>query len=132
MYEVKVVEHFCGAHFLRGYKGKCESMHGHNYRVEFSIIGPELNEIGMLCDFVEIRNALKEILDTWDHTVLNEVEPFGNMNPTAENIAREICHLMVKKLNMDKVTAAKCDVWETERSLASYTAGIIKKPKVNE
>jgi 6-pyruvoyltetrahydropterin/6-carboxytetrahydropterin synthase len=88
--------------------------------------------VGMLCDFAEIRKTLAEILDGWDHTVLNEVKPFGEMNPTAENIAREICQAMVKELDMNNVTAVKCDVWETERSVASYTAGILRKPETKE
>lgn len=124
MYEIKVIEHFCAAHFLRGYKGKCENMHGHNYRVEFSITGGDLNDIGMLADFVDIRNALKGIIDEWDHTVLNEVEAFAGINPTAENIAREICVLMVKNPNLGNAAAAKCEVWETEHSVASYTINI--------
>ena len=124
MYEVKVIEHFCAAHFLRGYKGKCESMHGHNYRVEFSITGRDLNNLGMLADFVDIRRALKEIIDEWDHTVLNEVEAFTGKNPTAENIAREICVRMVKYPDLGNATTAKCEVWETERSVASYTINI--------
>jgi len=124
MYEVKVIEHFCAAHFLLGYKGKCESMHGHNYRAEFSITGPDLNDIGMLADFVEIRKALKEIIDEWDHTVLNEVDAFAGINPTAENIAREICKAMAGKLDLKNMVAVKCDVWETERSVASYTINI--------
>ena len=124
MYEVKVVEHFCAAHFLRGYKGKCETMHGHNYRVEFSMTGPELNDIGMLTDFVDIRRALKEIIDGWDHTVLNEVAAFAGINPTAENIAREVCVVMAKNPDFKNAVTAKCEVWETERSVASYSINI--------
>jgi 6-pyruvoyltetrahydropterin/6-carboxytetrahydropterin synthase len=123
MYEVTVVETFCAAHFLRGYEGKCESMHGHNYRVEFSITGPDLDDIGMLYDFAEVREELKDVIEEWDHTILNQVEPFGRMNPTAENIAREICRIMVKRLSLKPVHTARCDVWETERSKASYTIG---------
>jgi 6-pyruvoyltetrahydropterin/6-carboxytetrahydropterin synthase len=123
MYEIMVIEHFCAAHFLREYKGKCETMHGHNYRVEFSIIGPDLNEVGMLYDFVEVRRELKDLLEDWDHKVLNDVEPFKQMNPTAENIAREICLSMTKRINLKPSHAARCDVWETERSRAGYSIG---------
>jgi 6-pyruvoyltetrahydropterin/6-carboxytetrahydropterin synthase len=124
MYEVTVIEEFCAAHFLRGYEGKCESMHGHNYRVEFSIIGSDLDDIGMLYDFSEIRRELRETIEEWDHTVLNQIEPFGRVNPTAENIAREVCRIMVKKLDLKRVLSARCDVWETERSRASYMVGM--------
>lgn len=124
MYVVTVIEHFCAAHYLRGYKGKCESMHGHNYKVEFSMSGPELDSAGMLHDFKIVRGMLEEILEEWDHKVLNEVEPFTEINPTAENIAREVCNRMVDKLGLKEIVAAQCDVWETERSRASFLWGM--------
>jgi 6-pyruvoyltetrahydropterin/6-carboxytetrahydropterin synthase len=124
MYEITVIEHFCAAHFLREYKGKCESMHGHNYRIEFSVIGPELDNAGMLYDFKKVRAVLHDLLERWDHAVLNDVEPFGNINPTAENIAREVCLGMVKRLDLKSAHAARCDVWETERSRAGFSVGI--------
>ena len=126
MYEITVVEHFCAAHFLRGYGGKCESMHGHNYRVELTIGGSELDKVGMLYDFVLVRKELETFLEGWDHKVLNEVETFGEINPTAENIAREICAGMVEALGLKAGCTLRCDVWETERSKAGYIWGEIK------
>jgi len=120
MYEVTVVEYFCAAHYLRGYGGKCESMHGHNYRVEFSIAGDKLDRIGMLYDFAVVRKELQDTLDEWDHKILNEVVPFTDINPTAENIAREICLAMIKRLGMKDDADVRCNIWETERSRASY------------
>ena len=120
MYDVTVVEHFCAAHYLRGYGGKCENMHGHNYKVEFTINGPDLDEVGMLYDFALIRKELQVLLDEWDHKILNDVEPFGEINPTAENIAREVCLNLATKLNLKPEWTIRCDVWETDRSKGSY------------
>jgi 6-pyruvoyltetrahydropterin/6-carboxytetrahydropterin synthase len=126
MYEVTVVEHFCAAHFLRGYGGKCENMHGHNYRVELTIAGSQLDSVGMLYDFAYLRNELEAFLEKWDHKVLNEIKPFIHKNPTAENLAREICTAMAKELNFKPRNTLRCDVWETERSRGSYIWGRIK------
>jgi len=123
MYEVTVVEHFCAAHYLRGYGGKCENMHGHNYKVELTTGGTELDKTGILYDFVIVRKALETFLEEWDHKVLNEVEQFKEINPTAENIAREICAAMAKQLNLKPGYKLRCDVWETERSRAGYIWG---------
>ena len=123
MFEVTVLENFCAAHYLRGYGGKCENMHGHNYRVEFTMRGGELDNIGMLVDFTIVRSILQAILDEWDHKVLNEMGLFTGINPTAENIAREVCIRMVEKLGLNETAYARCDVWETERSKAGYVWG---------
>lgn len=117
MYKLKVIDSFSAAHNLRNYKGKCEELHGHNYKVEVVLGGLELDEDGLLIDFKDIKISLKKILETLDHKYLNEVTIFVDTNPTSENLAKYIYNEM-KKLwheGIDSVT-----VWETENSAASY------------
>ncbi|HET7101054.1 MAG TPA: 6-carboxytetrahydropterin synthase QueD, partial [Terriglobia bacterium] len=90
MFEVSVEYSFAAGHALRGYKGKCENVHGHNYKVRVTVEGEKLNSIGLLMDFSDLRAALKELAGRFDHHFLNEVEPFTETNPSAENLA---CYL---------------------------------------
>ena len=90
MYILTVEDHFSSAHQLRGYQGKCENIHGHNWRVVLKVKGSELNDIGLLIDFHELKSILKDILNQLDHCNLNEVEPFDKINPSSENIAQYI------------------------------------------
>lgn len=89
MYRLKVTDHFDSAHFLRSYQGKCANIHGHRWLVEVTVAGAKLNAQGMLVDFFEIKRAMNEILDRYDHKLLNDEDGFreGQLNPTAENIA---------------------------------------------
>ena len=107
---VKVREKFSSAHFLKGYKGKCENIHGHNYEVEVRIKVEKLPESGFVYDFVEIKNYLKSILP--DHQFLNEIFDF---NPTAEELARWIFKKMKEKYPIISV-----EVWEEKNSSAEY------------
>ena len=116
MFEVSVQQTFAAAHNLRGYNGKCERLHGHNYRVEASVEGEQLNEIGLLYDFVEIRKAMKTVIDKVDHFYLNETPPFDAINPSAENIAKYFYEEM-KALGVP-VRAVR--VWETDTAVATY------------
>ena len=88
MFEVSVDRTFAAAHKLRDYHGKCESLHGHNYKVRVSIESEALDEIGLVVDFVEIKRLIDTAIDKLDHTYLNEVPPFDVLNPSAENIAK--------------------------------------------
>ena len=90
MYLLKVREAFEAAHNLKGYNGKCARLHGHNWIVEAEIAGEELNELGILVDFKDVKRKLKAILDRFDHNYLNEIPPFDKLNPTAENLAKFI------------------------------------------
>jgi len=90
MYEISVREHFDAAHALRGYRGKCENLHGHRYEVVVNLHYGELDDIGLACDFAVIRKHLREALAAFDHTSLNDVAPFDRINPSAENIAATI------------------------------------------
>ena len=90
MYELVVEQHFEAAHFLRGYKGKCENLHGHRYSIVVRLKTAKLNEIGLAYDFTDIKGHLKEIMGRFDHICLNDVPPFDKINPSAENIATTI------------------------------------------
>ncbi|MFH1877841.1 MAG: 6-carboxytetrahydropterin synthase QueD [Candidatus Omnitrophota bacterium] len=119
MYTVKVESDFSSAHNLRGYKGKCEELHGHNWKVEVSVASDRLDAIGMVIDFGELKNALNEVLSGLDHKHLNSLEYFKSVNPTSENIAKYVFERIAEKkqdLHIRKVT-----VWETPKACASYS-----------
>ncbi|MCK9595196.1 MAG: 6-carboxytetrahydropterin synthase QueD [Candidatus Omnitrophica bacterium] len=116
MYKVKVEGVFSSAHNLRGYKGKCEDLHGHNWRVEAVVSGDKLDKIGMLMDFKLLKERLNFLLETLDHKYLNKQKPFNKTNPTSENIARYIYdRLKLKVRDLRAVT-----VWENNTSCATY------------
>src|SRR5579862_3288078 len=88
MFEVSVEYTFAAGHALRGYKGKCENVHGHNYKVQMVVAGEQLDSTGLLMDFVEIRKTIKVLVERLDHHFLNDLAPFDKINPSAENIAK--------------------------------------------
>ena len=88
MFEVTVQDTFSSGHYLRNYKGKCENPHGHNYRVRVTLQGAELDHAGLLLDFKELKLVMKPVVDYLDHAMLNDIEPFTVLNPTAENLAK--------------------------------------------
>jgi len=110
MWTVKVVRYFSAAHFLRGQNGRCENMHGHNYRVEVTVGANRLTPPGMVVDFIELRSAVDSILP--DHRLLNEVYDFP---PTAENLAKHFYDELKKIYPVNRVT-----VWENENCCADY------------
>ncbi|MFH0976079.1 MAG: 6-carboxytetrahydropterin synthase QueD [Spirochaetota bacterium] len=119
MYRLKVFDHFSSAHFLNGYKGKCESLHGHNWKVEAEVEGEKLDNLGMLIDFKILRKLLGEILKEMDHRLLNDMDVFKNSNPSAELIA-EYIYNKFRQMLPEGVTVSSISVWETERSQAIY------------
>ena len=98
MYEVSVDETFAAAHNLRNYKGKCENLHGHNYKVRVTLSGKELDSTGLLYDFVHLKQVIQGVIRSLDHIYLNEFPPFDVLNPSAENIARYIYDETAKQL----------------------------------
>jgi 6-pyruvoyltetrahydropterin/6-carboxytetrahydropterin synthase len=120
MYRLRVFDYFSSAHFLEGYQGKCESLHGHNWKVEAEIEGEKLDKLGMLIDFKTLRELLSEVLKKMDHCVLNELEEFKKSNPSAELIAKYI-YKELKQLLPIGVDISAISVWETERSQAIYS-----------
>src|ERR1044072_3092067 len=111
MYEVMVESEFSAAHALRGYQGKCENLHGHNWKVEVYVRGKELDSIGLLVDFKELKIVTKRVMNYLDHQNLNEITPFDNeMNPSSENIARFIFQSVGKEMNNDLIHVYKVRV----------------------
>jgi 6-pyruvoyltetrahydropterin/6-carboxytetrahydropterin synthase len=117
MYQIRVYSKFSAAHNLRNYNGKCENLHGHTWKVEVCLQDQKLNEDGFLCDFKVIKKNLNEVLDTFDHSYINEVKPFDKTNPTAENLAFYIFNQMKDNFpNLKEVV-----VWESEDARAIYS-----------
>lgn len=124
MFEVCVEHTFAAGHALREYRGKCENLHGHNYRVRVTVEGEELNSIGLLVDFVEVKKHLRAISDRLDHQFINDLEPFTRLNPSAENLAKyfydELSQGISKHNGKAPVRISEVRVWETDTSIASY------------
>lgn len=121
MYEVTIEETFAAGHALRNYKGKCENVHGHNYRCQVTITGAELDSIGLLVDFVELKKTVHAVLDRMDHQWLNEFPPFDAINPSAENMARYIYDEVKAGLaGRGGVNVGSVRLWETDTASATY------------
>jgi 6-pyruvoyltetrahydropterin/6-carboxytetrahydropterin synthase len=120
MYEITVEKHFDAAHYLRGYRGKCEEMHGHRYRVVVRIKASKLDDIGLAYDFTELKGHLKEIIARFDHTCLNDVPPFDRINPSAENIAATIYDELKVRLAAAPVSLASVEAWEAPEQGVAY------------
>jgi len=122
MYALKIISTFAAAHQLREYAGKCEKMHGHNWKVEVCVKGEEPGNDGLLVDFGIIKERTRHVIDTLDHEFLNELEPFKTLNPSSENIARHIFESLALELNSDIVKVSKVSVWESDTACASYSS----------
>ncbi len=121
LYEVFKEARISGAHRLRDYKGPCENLHGHNWRVRLYVGAYELNGVGMVIDFKVLKDALNEVCDRFDHTYLNEISPFDDLNPTAENICRYIFEEVDQRIRDERVRVTRAMVWETDNSCAVVT-----------
>ncbi len=121
MYRISIEEHFDAAHYLRGYRGKCEAMHGHRYQVVVTVSTAELNDIGIAYDFTELKQRLRDIISRLDHTCLNDVPPFNNINPSAENIAATIYNELGMKLAPEPVSLSSVEVWESPHTRVTYS-----------
>jgi len=124
MFEVSVEQTFAAGHALRNYKGKCENVHGHNFRVRVMIEGEQLDESGMLVDFIDVKTTMRAIIERLDHQFLNEVSPFDVKNPSAENIAEYFYTEMATGLRDVPVPVriSEVRVWETDIQSATYRA----------
>lgn len=121
MYTIRVNSYFSAAHNLRGYKGKCEALHGHNWKVELQVSSTGLDEIGMVCDFKELKEKLGCILDKLDHSYLNKLTYFKKHNPTSERIAEFIYYALREQLKGKELKVKQIAVWETESSAAIFS-----------
>jgi 6-pyruvoyltetrahydropterin/6-carboxytetrahydropterin synthase len=114
---------FSAAHQIRGHGGKCERLHGHNYRIRIYLRASTLNRIGLVIDFADLQRIIHEICAPFDHQNLNEIPPFNDVNTSAENISRHIYDQASKRIEAlegSRVTVSRVDVWENTGSLASY------------
>lgn len=120
MYEIKIVTSFSAAHRLENFYGKCEALHGHNWKVEVFLQGERLDEAGLLQDFGVVKARTRELLEEIDHKYLNELPMFSNQNPSSENLARFLFQRLAAALNRDRVKVSRVSVWESDTSCASY------------
>jgi len=124
MFEVSVEDSFAAGHFLRNYQGKCEKPHGHNYKVRVTLVGDELDKAGLLVDFKDLRDVMKQVIDRLDHQMINEVAPFTTLNPSAENLARYFYHEVhpwLERVSGGRVRLKNVTVYETESTTATYS-----------
>jgi 6-pyruvoyltetrahydropterin/6-carboxytetrahydropterin synthase len=124
MFEVSVEKTFAAGHALRGYKGKCENVHGHNYKIRVTLAGAELDSTGLLYDFVEMKRRMDAIIERLDHRFINDIPPFDQLNPSAENLARyfyrELDQVLREKPPEVPVRIDEVKVWETDTTTATY------------
>jgi 6-pyruvoyltetrahydropterin/6-carboxytetrahydropterin synthase len=120
MFEISVEYSFAAGHALRGYKGKCENVHGHNYKVAVTVAGDRLNSIGLLMDFVELRKAIKGLVERLDHRFLNDLPPFDRLNPSAENLAKYFYESIAPGAQAEGARVQCVTVWETDTTSATY------------
>jgi 6-pyruvoyltetrahydropterin/6-carboxytetrahydropterin synthase len=121
MFEVTIEQTFAAGHALRNYHGKCENVHGHNYRCQVTMEGDSLDHVGLLIDFVELKKAVGSVIDRMDHQWLNDYPPFDVLNPSAENIAKYIYDEVFNVITAGQgVRLGSVRLWETDTSFATY------------
>jgi 6-pyruvoyltetrahydropterin/6-carboxytetrahydropterin synthase len=123
MFEVTVQAGFSSGHYLRNYHGKCENPHGHNYRVLVTLVGDSLDETGLLLDFKLLKHVLRPTIDYLDHNMINDLEPFTTLNPSAENLAKyffDNTATQLETMTSGRVRVKDCTVYETDTSFARY------------
>ena len=122
MFEVSVEETFSAGHALRGYRGKCENVHGHNYKLRVTLEGPQLDSIGLLYDFTHLKRVIREIVGGVDHKFLNDLAPFDVLNPSAENLAKYFYDETARQMNAmpEGARVTSVTIWETDTTSATY------------
>ena len=123
MYELTVERGFSSGHYLRNYKGKCENPHGHNYKVRITLRGERLDHAGLLLDFRDLKLVMRPVIERLDHQMINDLEPFTTINPSAENLAKyfydETNHQLAE-MTGGRVTVKDCTIYETDTTTATY------------
>ncbi|MFC1946673.1 6-carboxytetrahydropterin synthase QueD [Chloroflexota bacterium] len=120
MYRVSIERHFDAAHYLREYEGKCENLHGHRYKVVANLKTDILDEIGLAFDFTVLKKSIDEILERFDHTCLNDINPFTSINPSSENIASTIYSELKQRLDRQTAEIESIEVWESPDAWVTY------------
>jgi 6-pyruvoyltetrahydropterin/6-carboxytetrahydropterin synthase len=123
MYELVINAKFSAAHNLRNYHGKCERLHGHNWRVEVFVRADALGKGGMVLDFRILREEIEKVLEALDHQYLNDLPLFQKEEPSSENIARYLYNALEESLRAYGVRPHKVTAWESEGAGASYLGG---------
>ncbi|MBN1471375.1 MAG: 6-carboxytetrahydropterin synthase QueD, partial [Syntrophaceae bacterium] len=121
MFEVTIIKSFSAAHLLADIGGKCEELHGHNFKVEITVAAEKLNDIGILVDFRFLKKVLEEILEDIDHKHLNNLTAFSGVNPTAENIAKYIFEKMDSRIKTAGVNMTRVKIWESDNAAVTYS-----------
>jgi 6-pyruvoyltetrahydropterin/6-carboxytetrahydropterin synthase len=120
MYKIMVLSHFSGAHRLRYLHGKCEELHGHNWKVEVSVVSNRLNKEGVVIDFKILKQKVEKVLVSLDHTYLNDLPYFSGKEPSSENIAKYIFDRLKAELKGHPAVLKEVTAWESETSCATY------------
>ena len=120
LYEVKIITDFAAAHQLRNFRGKCENLHGHNWKIEVVLRGWRLEESGVLVDFGEVKQTTREILTDLDHKYLNDLPFFQNQNPSSENIARYLFETLAARLDNSDRWMYRVSAWESNNACATF------------
>jgi len=120
MYELTVTASLAAAHHLRGYQGKCENVHGHNYRVEATVAATSLNKTGLAMDFQDLKRHLKAVVERFDHTDLNEAAEFQELNPSCEVLSRVLYQDLARAVQGTGVRVLRMRVWETDTACVTY------------
>jgi 6-pyruvoyltetrahydropterin/6-carboxytetrahydropterin synthase len=124
MYEVTVEDTFAAGHYLRNYKGKCENPHGHNYKIRVTLAGAQLDKAGLLLDFKDLKDVMKSTIERLDHQMINDIEPFTIVNPSAENLAKyfyDETNIRLSKTTNGRVRVKDVTVFETDITTARYS-----------
>lgn len=121
MYKINVTSHFSAAHNLREYPGLCKNIHGHNWKVRICLILEKVDQLGMAVDFTVAKGWLDILMEELDHKHLNTIEPFIELNPTSENIAKHLYNRLKELVDMDGCRVQEIEVWESEKSSVVYS-----------
>jgi 6-pyruvoyltetrahydropterin/6-carboxytetrahydropterin synthase len=124
MYEVTVEDSFAAGHYLRNYHGKCENPHGHNYKLRVTLAGEQLDKAGLLIDFKDLREVMRQIIERLDHRMINDLEPFTVLNPSAENLAKYFFDEANSRLHSTtngRVGVKMVTIFETDTTTATYS-----------
>lgn len=123
MFEVTVEAGFSAGHYLRNYRGKCENPHGHNYKVLITLCGQELDPAGLLLDFKQLKQVMRPVIEQFDHQMINDIAPFTELNPSAENLARyfyDETNAQLREMTAGRVRVKDCTLFETDATRATY------------